>query len=137
MANASTYRLQIVVMAAGRHLFATARVGGITVTGRMMGDPASAIRELFRELAAPAQNQAALMAVELMAAGDDYADMSASVEDVLAGSGRGHDRPLLPPRRVPTAALGDPNDPRDWAAREALRTPDDQQDGQGQPGQHE
>lgn len=96
----STYRLQIAILGVGRYAVAVARIGGIELKGRMMGDPASALRELFRELAAPAQNVDALMAVELMVAGDDYQVMRETVEDVLDGSGRGHDR-LPPARRLP------------------------------------
>lgn len=96
----STYRLQIAIMGVGRYAVAVARIGGIELKGRMMSDPASALRELFRELAAPAQNVDALMAVELMVAGDDYQVMRETVEDVLDGSGRGHDR-LPPARRLP------------------------------------
>jgi len=107
MQNAASYRLQVVVVAAGPYLYAMARVGGLVVRGRMMNDPGSALRALFQELAAPGSNQDALLAVEMMAAGEDMRDVAADTRDLLELSGREADRVLtrrtLPPATRPPA----------------------------------
>jgi hypothetical protein len=60
-----------VINVIGRRHFAVAKLGGITVRGKQADEPGTAVRNLFFKLAGLENDDDALLAVDLAAAGAD------------------------------------------------------------------